>query len=50
MKEAYVRNRTAHFDEVVRACRKNDVPLVQARIEQAPGDVLRAWLRRAQAA
>jgi hypothetical protein len=45
VKEAYVRNRAAHFDEVVRACRKNDVPLVQARIEQAPGEVLRAWLR-----
>jgi uncharacterized protein (DUF58 family) len=45
VKEAYARNRAAHFDEVVRACRKNDVPLVQARIEQAPGEVLRAWLR-----
>jgi hypothetical protein len=45
VQDAYARNRAAHFDAVVRACRKNDVPLVQARIEQAPGEVLRAWLR-----
>jgi uncharacterized protein (DUF58 family) len=42
---AYARNRAAHFDAVARDCRRHDVPLVQARIEQAPGDVLRAWLR-----
>jgi hypothetical protein len=50
VRDAYVRNRAAHFDAVALACRKNDVPLVQARIEQAPGEVLRAWLRGARAA
>jgi len=45
VKEAYVRNRAAHFDEVARTCRQHDVPLLQARIEQAPVEVLRAWLR-----
>jgi uncharacterized protein (DUF58 family) len=43
--QAYARNRAAHFDAVARDCRRHDVPLVQARIEQAPGEVLRAWLR-----
>lgn len=42
---AYARNRAAHFDAVARDCRRHDVPLVQARIEQAPVEVLRAWLR-----
>jgi uncharacterized protein (DUF58 family) len=46
VRDAYARNRDAHFNEVVRQCRQHDVPLLRARIEQAPGDVLRAWLRR----
>jgi uncharacterized protein (DUF58 family) len=46
VRAAYARNRAAHFDDVARACRRHDVPLVQARIEQAPGEILRAWLRR----
>lgn len=45
VRDAYARNRAAHFDAVARECRRHDVPLVQARIEQAPGEVLRAWLR-----
>jgi len=45
VRDAYARNRAAHFDAVARDCRRHDVPLVQARIEQAPGEVLRAWLR-----
>jgi uncharacterized protein (DUF58 family) len=44
-RDVYARNRAAHFDEVARQCRRHDVPLLQARIEQAPGEVLRAWLR-----
>ena len=45
VRDAYARNRADHFDLVARACRQADLPLVQARIEQAPGEVLRAWLR-----
>jgi uncharacterized protein (DUF58 family) len=44
-RDAYARRRAAHFDTVARDCRRHDVPLLQARIEQPPGDVLRAWLR-----
>jgi hypothetical protein len=35
---------------VAGAFRKNDVPLVSARIEQPPGEVLRNWLRQARRA
>ena len=45
VRDAYARRRADHFDIVARACRQADLPLVQARIEQAPGEVLRAWLR-----
>jgi uncharacterized protein (DUF58 family) len=45
VRDAYARARDAHFDDVQRACRRSDVPLVQARIEQAPGEVLRGWMR-----
>jgi uncharacterized protein (DUF58 family) len=44
-RDAYALQRAAHFDTVARDCRRHDVPLLQARIEQPPGDVLRAWLR-----
>jgi uncharacterized protein (DUF58 family) len=47
LKEAYRRNRDEHFAGVSAQCRKNDVPLVSARIEQPPGEVLRLWLRQA---
>ena len=46
MKEGYRSNRDAHFGAVTAQCRKNDMPLTLAAIEQAPGDVLRRWLRR----
>jgi uncharacterized protein (DUF58 family) len=44
---AYLRNREAHFAQVVADCRKNDLPMLCAQIEQAPGEVLRRWLRAA---
>lgn len=46
LKEGYRRNRDAHYGAVTAQCRKNDMPLTLAAIEQAPGDVLRRWLRR----
>lgn len=46
LKEGYRRNREQHFAQVTANCRKADIPLVSARIEQAPGEVLRLWLRR----
>jgi uncharacterized protein (DUF58 family) len=47
VRAAYVRNREAHFAQMISACRQNDLPILAAQIEQAPGDVLRAWLRKA---
>ncbi|MGH8853795.1 MAG: DUF58 domain-containing protein [Telluria sp.] len=44
--DGYRRNREEHFAQVKAQCRKSDIPLVTARIEQAPGEVLRLWLRR----
>ena len=46
LKDGYRRNREEHFASVTAACRKNDLPLTQAAIEQAPVEVLRRWLRR----
>lgn len=46
LKEGYRQNREAHFATVTAACRKSDIPIVSARIEQPPGEVLRLWLRR----
>jgi len=46
LKEGYRQNREAHFATVTAACRKSDIPIVAARIEQPPGEVLRLWLRR----
>ena len=46
LRDGYLRARAAHFDTVTAACRANDLPLVHARIEQAPGEVLRQWLAR----
>lgn len=46
LKEGYRKNREQHFANVTAGCRKRDIPLVAARIEQAPGEVLRLWLRR----
>jgi uncharacterized protein (DUF58 family) len=46
LKEGYRQNREQHFAQVKASCRKSDIPLVAARIEQPPGEVLRLWLRR----
>ncbi|EKU84318.1 uncharacterized protein (DUF58 family) [Massilia sp. UYP32] len=46
LKEGYRRNREAHFDTLTAQCRKNDMPLTLAAIEQSPIEVLRRWLRR----
>lgn len=46
IRETYRRNREGHFAALAAECRKKDVPLVAACIEQAPGDVLRKWLRQ----
>ena len=46
LREGYLRNRAQHFDSVSAALRANDVLQVDARIEQAPGEVLRQWLRQ----
>jgi len=45
LREGYLKNREAHFAAVSAACRANDLPTVDARIEQAPGEVLRQWLK-----
>jgi uncharacterized protein (DUF58 family) len=45
-RETYRRNREAYFAEVAAQCRQHDIPWTAARIEQPPGDVLRAWLRQ----
>ncbi|WP_229425710.1 hypothetical protein [Massilia sp. Se16.2.3] len=45
LREGYLREREAHFAAVSAACRANDIPKVDARIEQAPGEVLRQWLK-----
>ena len=47
VRAAYAQARADHFERVARECRQHDVPLLQARIEQAPGEVLRAWMRPA---
>ncbi|MET0210769.1 MAG: DUF58 domain-containing protein, partial [Burkholderiaceae bacterium] len=46
LKEGYRRNREEHFSGVTAQCRKNDMPLTLAAIEQSPIEVLRRWLRR----
>jgi uncharacterized protein (DUF58 family) len=46
LRAGYLRNREAHFAAVARDCRRNDVPFLQTRIEQAPGEVLRLLLRQ----
>lgn len=46
LRDGYRRNREQHFATVTAACRRSDIPLVAACIEQSPGAVLRLWLRR----
>jgi uncharacterized protein (DUF58 family) len=45
-RETYLRSRGEHFSAVASACRRNDIVLTSARIEQPPGEALRAWLRQ----
>jgi uncharacterized protein (DUF58 family) len=44
---AYIKNRTEHFARMSAECRRNDIPTLDARIEQPLQTVLRAWLRQA---
>jgi len=46
LRAGYLGKREAHFEELARQCRRHDLPLVQARIEQAPGAVLHALLHQ----
>ena len=46
LREGYRRNREQHFSAVTAHCRRSDMPLTLAAIEQGPGEVLRRWLRR----
>jgi hypothetical protein len=46
LREGYLRNRERHFASVKAGLRTNDVLQVEARIEQAPAEVLRLWLRQ----
>ncbi|HYE39281.1 MAG TPA: DUF58 domain-containing protein [Ramlibacter sp.] len=43
----YRQRRTEHFDAVAAEWKKHDIPALMATIEDAPGAVLRAWLRKA---
>ena len=47
LRGAYAAARDAHFGAVKAQSRQHDVPMLAARIEQAPGDVLRALLKQA---
>jgi uncharacterized protein (DUF58 family) len=47
MREGYARARDSHFGAVKADSRQHDVPMLAARIEQAPAEVLRALLRQA---
>ena len=44
-RDAYSAALNAHFSAVRSAARRHDMPLCEAQIEQALGEVLRAWLR-----
>ena len=46
-RSAYIRNRSEHFARMTAECRRNDIPTLDARIEQPLQAVLRAWLRQA---
>jgi uncharacterized protein (DUF58 family) len=45
LRDGYRLNREQHFAGVTAQSRKHDVPMVGARIEQPPAEVLRLWLR-----
>jgi uncharacterized protein (DUF58 family) len=44
-RDGYIAALSAHLDDVSASCRKNDVPLATACIEQPLAQVLRQWLR-----
>jgi uncharacterized protein (DUF58 family) len=44
---AYRSAHAAHFDALLADCRRNDLPVLSAPIEQPFGTVLRAWLQQA---
>ena len=44
---AYAATRDAHFGVVAAHSRRHDIPMLAARIEQSPGEVVRALLRTA---
>jgi uncharacterized protein (DUF58 family) len=46
VKEAYLRSRGEHFAAVASQTRQHDIPTTFARIEQPPGEAIRAWLRQ----
>jgi uncharacterized protein (DUF58 family) len=46
IRETYLRSRSEHFSAVASQCRQHDIPATFARVEQPPGEVLRAWLRQ----
>jgi uncharacterized protein (DUF58 family) len=48
-RDSYKQRSRAHFDSVASSCRQNNIVHHEARIEQAPGSVLRGWLRLAGA-
>ena len=48
-RDEYRRALEAHFAAVRTACRKHDLPLCEAQVEQPLGEVLRAWLRNPEA-
>ncbi|HEX8404547.1 MAG TPA: DUF58 domain-containing protein [Duganella sp.] len=48
-RDSYKQQSRVHFDSVASSCRQNNIVHHEARIEQAPGSVLRGWLRLAGA-
>ncbi|HEV7814076.1 MAG TPA: DUF58 domain-containing protein [Janthinobacterium sp.] len=48
-RDGYRQRLEAHFAQLTSACRQNDIPLLEARIEQSLAGVLRSWLQLAGA-
>ena len=46
-RDSYRAARATHFEQVLAQCRQNDIPVLQACIEEPLPEVLRAWLRKA---
>jgi uncharacterized protein (DUF58 family) len=45
LRDGYRMNREQHFAGIAAQSRRHDMPMVSARIEQPPAEVLRLWLR-----